>query len=398
MDVVVVGAGIIGTAIAYEVAKAGASVTLLDRGPVGELGASRWGFGGVVWASARTPSTIEFSRRGFERYLQMDEELGIPCGFRRDEALTLLEHGVSVNAARTSVDEYQSSGYEVRLLTPDELKRLEPGLDLHGWAGAIGLGQGHLDLLQCINAWVQRGRQLGLRIREGVEVRAVRPQAGGSRLETSDGALHADTVFLAAGAWTRSLLRASSHDLPVFYSHAEFLFTDPLTPVLGHEISWAAHKRDEAESESVKEELLPDWSSGVDKELVPHSHETALVQYPDGHLRIGQLSRLIPALTPRIRPDSRELLLQGARRLLPSVDSLPGITLGRRPVTFTPDHLPMVGPLPGMPRAIVVATSTSPTILAPALAEAMADFVTRGNWDSALNEWRLARDVTAPAR
>jgi glycine/D-amino acid oxidase-like deaminating enzyme len=76
-SVIVVGAGIIGTAIAYEATRAGARVTLIDRGSISELGASRFGFGGVTWSTATTPATIEFSRRGFARYQGME---GVPQG------------------------------------------------------------------------------------------------------------------------------------------------------------------------------------------------------------------------------------------------------------------------------------------------------------------------------
>ena len=77
-DVIVLGAGIMATAIAFEAARAGARVRLVDRGPVAELGASRFGFGALSWTTGTSPATAEFCRRGYARYLGMEAELGRP--------------------------------------------------------------------------------------------------------------------------------------------------------------------------------------------------------------------------------------------------------------------------------------------------------------------------------
>ena len=56
-DVIVVGAGIVGTAIAFEAVKVGARVTLVDRGPIAAQGASRFGFGALSWSAAASAPT-----------------------------------------------------------------------------------------------------------------------------------------------------------------------------------------------------------------------------------------------------------------------------------------------------------------------------------------------------
>jgi glycine/D-amino acid oxidase-like deaminating enzyme len=387
--IVVVGAGIIGTAIAYHAARAGATVTLVDRGPIAEMGASRWGFGGVSWASACSPATIAFSDRGFARYLEMDAELGEPCGFRPGEFLALLRDTDEVAEAEQSVVAFRQRGHSARIIAVDELCRLEPALRFDGWAGALGIAQGHLDLRRCARAWARHAAARGAAVLEGVEVFALDDRA--PIVRTSAGTLAADLVFLAAGAWTRPLLRGLGIDLPVFHSHAEFLYTDPAPPVLAHQIAYGNARRAQAEEAAVDPAFADAWRAGEDRELVQHSQEFGLVQFADGHVRIGQTSRMIPAYREEPRPETFALLLDAARALFPQVDALPNIRLATRQVAFTPDHLPIVGPLPARPDIVLVATSTSPTVMAPAIGEAMAAYAVAGRWDPLLDEWSLDR-------
>ncbi len=395
-SVIVVGAGIVGAAIAYEAARAGAVVTLVDRGPVAELGASRWGFGGVSWASATTPATVAFADRGFARYQTMDAELGEPCSFRPGEALVLLPDADAMAAAGQLVIAFQARGHEARLIGDEDLPTLEPALRFDGWAGALGLQQGHLDLRVCARAWARRAAALGATLLEQVEVTALDPAA--PRIETSHGALAADVVFLVAGAWARPLLRTAGVDLPVFHSHAEFLYTDPTPPLLAHQVSYGGANRSVAEEAAVDPRYARAWREGEDRELVPNSQEFGIVQFADGHIRIGQTSRMFPSYRAEPRAITRGLLLDAARRLLPGVNALPNIRLATRQVAFTPDHLPIVGPLAGRAEVILVAPSTSPTVMAPAIGAALAAYATAGAWDPLLDEWRDDRPAVAAAR
>jgi glycine/D-amino acid oxidase-like deaminating enzyme len=393
MKAIVIGAGIVGSATAYELTRAGVAVTLIDRGPVAELGASRWGFGGVSWASAATPATIAFADRGFARYLGMEDELGGPFGLRTGETFVLLEDGAAVVRAEQLVRGFGARGHEGRLLTPAQVAVLEPGMRLDGWAGAMALQQAHLDLRTCARAWVARAVQDGMEFIEGVEVQAL--EGHGSRLSTSAGPMQADMLFVVTGPWTRPLLRTAGIELPVFHSHAEFLYSEPAPPVLAHQITWGAAARLTAESNAVAEPLLPAWQTASLQELSPASQELGLVQFADGHVRIGQISRMVPGYRDAPHPASFERLLAATRRLWPAVDTLPGLRLGMRQVAFSGDHMPLIGPLPGMPAAILVAPSASPTVMAPAIGEAMANYATMGTWDSFLDEWQPDRLIVA---
>jgi glycine/D-amino acid oxidase-like deaminating enzyme len=387
--ILVVGAGLVGTAIAFEAAKAGADVTLLDRGPIAERGASRFGFGVVTWATAVSPTTTAYAQRGFARYLGLEAELGVSVGFRATTGLHLLRDAAGVAEAERQIAALREAGQKAVLLDRPALQRHEPALRSEGWQGAVAVEQGHLDLVRCARAWVARADSTRLTVRTDVEVNAL--AGDGTRLETSAGLLTADLIILAAGIWTEPLLQSAGITLPVFYSQAEFLYSDPAPQFLHHTISWGVTDREARESAAIAEPYRAAWRAQRDTEVVPPTLDHSLVQFADGHVRVGQRSRFIPAYQTTADPRAAAELLAATRQLFPAVDDLPNLRLGSRQVTFTPDHLPLVGPLPGLPRTLVVVPSTSPTILVPALAEALAAFAVRGEWDPALAEWRLER-------
>ena len=76
-DVLIVGAGVVGAALAYEVARRGKRVLVVDRADGAALGATRWSMGGTHWLVAATDDRLrDLCREGLERHQQMSEELG----------------------------------------------------------------------------------------------------------------------------------------------------------------------------------------------------------------------------------------------------------------------------------------------------------------------------------
>jgi len=88
-DVIVVGAGVIGCSIAYHLTKAGLKTALLEKDQVG-AGASGANFGMVQSNDVEIEHSIPMVLASYARYNTLEEELGMPFGFRRIGALRLL--------------------------------------------------------------------------------------------------------------------------------------------------------------------------------------------------------------------------------------------------------------------------------------------------------------------
>jgi glycine oxidase len=130
-DVIVVGGGVIGLSIARELAPR-KSVLLLDRGPTG---------GGTSWAAAGMLSPLseaddqgpffQLCSRSFALYEEfvrgLVEETGIDCGYSDNEGvLTLATSEETAAALERRAARQQSAGFEVELLSGDDVRRLEP--------------------------------------------------------------------------------------------------------------------------------------------------------------------------------------------------------------------------------------------------------------------------------
>jgi glycine/D-amino acid oxidase-like deaminating enzyme len=109
---------------------------------------------------------------------------------------------------------------------------------------------------------------------------------------------------------------------------------------------------------------------GSDLGLAP-SFEIGVVQQADGRVRLGQLSRAISGFLDGPRPDGEAAIRAEVGRFFPDLAQQPG-QVHHRPVSFTPDRLPLAGPVPGAPGFWLVNGLVSPLIYLPALAPRLA--------------------------
>jgi glycine/D-amino acid oxidase-like deaminating enzyme len=109
---------------------------------------------------------------------------------------------------------------------------------------------------------------------------------------------------------------------------------------------------------------------GTDLGLTP-SVEIGVVQQADGRVRLGQLSRGISGFLDGPYPDGEPAIRAEVARFFPELAKQPG-QIHHRPVSFTPDRLPLAGPVPGASGYWLVNGLVSPLIYLPALAPRMA--------------------------
>jgi hypothetical protein len=95
------------------------------------------------------------------------------------------------------------------------------------------------------------------------------------------------------------------------------------------------------------------------------------VQFADGRVRLGQVSRAVPGFLPGPLAGGETLIRERVARFFPRLAALPA-TLQARPVAISADRLPVAGPLPQACDVLVVTAMDSPLIFAPALAVRLA--------------------------
>lgn len=205
-DVVIIGGGISGTAAAYELAKRGVSVTLLERGELAAMG-SGWTLAGVR-QSGRHPAELPLARAAVLRWEGLHDELDADVEYRQHGNLRLALSGDDVPTIQRVVEDGNAAGIAMTYL-PDRqaVHEVAPALtdDLAG--ASFCPTDGHANPHLAVNAFANAARRHGADIRTGIEVTTI--ETDGTRVtgvHTADGVIPAGTVIVAAGIYSPYLL------------------------------------------------------------------------------------------------------------------------------------------------------------------------------------------------
>jgi len=202
---------VIGSGIAYELAKRDVRVTLVERGRIG--GEASWASAGVISLPTRpwvTPERVELGRISLELYPPLVEELeartGLGIEYRRPGEWSIAVDEEYAAAERKVAEWQQALGLTIEEYSPAEARKLEPALPATIQVAWLHPGVGSLSVYRLTQALAMAARQLGATVLEETPVGGLVEERGrvtGVRLQDRD--LHADLTLLATGAWTRLL-------------------------------------------------------------------------------------------------------------------------------------------------------------------------------------------------
>jgi glycine/D-amino acid oxidase-like deaminating enzyme len=242
-DVIVIGAGTVGSAIAYGLAGQGCRVVALDGGD-GDLRAARANFG-LVWVQGKGPRLPPYqtlSRRSAELWPDFSRDLaqttGIDVEYDKRGGLAFCFSAAEFEQRRAELARLRadcgSPGEDFDMVERGALERLVPrvrlGPDVTG--ASFGRHDGHVNPLRLLAAlqagFVRRG---GTLLRERPAGR-IRPKASGFAVEAGGEVLHAARVVIAAGLGTAALAGQVGLDLPIRPQRGQILVTERVAPFL----------------------------------------------------------------------------------------------------------------------------------------------------------------------
>jgi glycine oxidase len=365
VKILVVGGGVIGCAIAYELAKAGCAVTLLERAaPGAEASGAAAGVLSPLGDGTRT-AYDRLRVASWRLFPGVARELRAATGVDVELVTRGTIHPLyNVEDIRDAADRAAwagARGLGVEAWDAAELRTREPGLatDIRG---AMFVKADHwVNNQRLVVAYAQAAVAAGVALIGGCAVSRVIVEDGRARGVLADGErFEADAVLLAAGAWTSALVASFGGRLPVEPRRGQMVALGHVPQVLSHCI---------------------------------HSNDTYLVPRPSGELLIGATVERV-GFQRTVTAQGIAGLLSTAIALVPALARLP-ITrtwFGFRPCA--PDNLPVLGPWPGIENLwVATAHYRSGILLAPITARLMTEWVVGGQPSMTLDEFLPERFV-----
>ena len=378
--VAVVGAGIVGSAITYHLAKRGLDVTLLDRNAV----ASASSHGTFAWINAswaKQPESYHaLNQMGVDAWHRLQQALNLPIKW--GGSLEWFAAAERQDRLSRDVQEQQAWGEPAKMLTQLEASALEPRVAFGG-AGHVALSprDGALDPVLISQLLVNAAKSHGARVIEHCEVLRVDETAEDQRqkiLGTSCGDIAVDRLVLATGADPSAIQTFAGFDLPQRSTPGVIVITQPMPPVLSHIV------------------------------VAPGIH---IHQRLDGRLVLGEQEGAPENAAHKLRLTARPTRFpnaatasQHAQRLitlaseyltgLPEVNA-EEVIIGWRPLPL--DGHPVIGPSPADPNAYV-AVMHSGVSLAAIVGELVAEEILTGERSPVLTPFRADRGFESVKR
>ncbi len=238
-DVVVIGAGISGAATAYQLARDGLGVTLVDCfGPAAM--ASGWTLAGVR-QSGRHPAELPLARAAVAMWSTLAEELGAPTHYRRSGNLRVARDAQEMEIVRGVVREQAAAGLDITLLPDNQAVRaVAPALSEKVLLASYCTSDGSADPLATVTAFVAAAERLGAITRFGERVLRVEHANGRvTGVVTDKGTIAAGRVVIAAGIFGNALLAPFGIAIPLDIPMVTVLRSAPAERVVEQVISTA---------------------------------------------------------------------------------------------------------------------------------------------------------------
>lgn len=363
VDVVIIGAGVTGAALAYTLAKRGIrDVLVLERafpcaGATGRCG------GGIRQQFTTAPN-IRLAMGSVRIYEQLSQELDYDIEYVQGGYLVLAETEKELQLQRRAVALQNELGLPSRALSPEEVPEIVPLFDITTIAGATFCPtDGHANPFRVVEGYLRVARRLGVTLEKFTEVTDL--VVKGERIVevvTNRGRVSPGVVVNAAGAWSRQIAQLAGVELPNRPVRHEIAVTEPVQPVT--------------------DVMVISLHTGI------YFSQTVHGQIVGG---IGDPTER-PGYNIRSSLKFLRRFLSELVRHVPALGQLSVLRQWAGLYDVTPDAQPVLGPTPGLENFIQAnGYSGHGFMIAPKVAELLAAYIERGEMSDDLARLSLSR-------
>ena len=374
-DVVIVGAGIIGSSIAYHLARRRLRVTLVEKGDIAS-GSSGACDGLVILQSKKPGNHLELAMARRRRFEHLALTLPVPIEYKPTGGMVVFETADEMDAMARFVSAQREIGLDVSLLDAQRTHQLEPNLSDHILGAAHSPLDGQVNPIALTLAFAMGARSRGVHVATRTRVTGIDTTAGRvSAVQTDAGRIDTDLVVNAAGAHAPEIGRLVGLTIPIRPRRGQIIVTSAHAPMIAHCMISAKYI-----AAKFNPDLVKTGGEGI-----------SIEQTENGNFLLGSTREFV-GYDKGTTTDGLQRIAAKTVGIIPGLETINVIRAfaGLRP--YTPDGLPILGPVEAVPGFMMAAGHEGDGIaLSPITGELIAQMIAAGRSDIPLDTFRLDR-------
>lgn len=361
--IVIIGGGVVGTSIAWHLARRGAQVTLVERDQLAAQ-ASGASAGGVRQVN-RDPREMPLAIAAIKRWHTLEDELEADCEFRMGGQLMVAEHEDGIPELHRRVEAQRALGLDLQFLDAAGVRDVAPALAPGIVAGIYTADDGQASAPRTTRAFGAAAEREGAVLRLGTTVTGIEFTGGAiSGINTDQGPIACDHLVLAAGAWTPDLASQLGIRLPFVTMGLQMMAAGPADPMLAPTVGALGRKLSLKQVPNGEFVIGGGWPGDVDLDLRVGTNRMASVAGSIEH----------------------------SSAILPSLCNLPLIRTWIGLEALCIDEVPVMGPVPGFDNLTIAAGfSGHGFAISPTTGQLIAELLLDGAPSISLDAFSISR-------
>lgn len=337
-DAIVIGGGVIGTSIAFHLAKRGKRVLLVEKYDLAS-GASGSCDQQIILQSKNPGIHLKLALKSAELYQEIVQELNHDIEYRHSGGMILIETPEEMQVMQDFVERQRQSGLQVEILQRKDAVKLQPGLAEHIVGATYSPQDAEVNPIEVTLAFAKAAKKMGAKLLLSTEVfDLIMSDRRVEGVKTSRDTVYADIVINAAGAWAPEIGRMAGLNIPIRPRRGQIAISEPVAPFL---------KRVMLSAQYIVAKFHPEILKGSSSRARQLGVGLALSQSKKGNILIGA-TREFAGYDTQVTYEGMKEILKNAARLVPPLKEMNLIRTmaGLRP--YTPDGLPLIGRVDGL--------------------------------------------------
>ena len=373
-DIVVIGGGVIGASIAYHLSKQKVKVVLLEKSD--PAGGSSGACGGTIFLQTKSPGIhLEMALASARRFVHLEEELGDGFEYQRNGGMIVIEHEEELQAVKRHVENQKKFGLDVSLLDRKQAREFEPSLSETILGATFSPMDAQVNPMLLTFAFIKAAKKNGAKFFSHTRVTGFRKTFNRINIvKTDQGEIETQMVVNAAGVHAAEIGALVDLEIPITPRRGQLVVTEAAESVIGRCMLSAQY---------IAAKFNPDQAQ--------KSGGVSIEPTANRNFVIGSTREFV-GFNKGITLEGIHHIAKHVFRIVPCLKKLQFIRVfsGLRP--YTPDGLPILGKVTGLPGFIMAAGHEGDGIaLAPITGRIIADLIVDNQTTFPLKEYNLER-------